>query len=71
MKECYRVCCSQVFLGLRTVCLYGYGRTIDSCMTVTVSPYTVCLVYLKILQWVQTVVETAIYGSTDTVRYIF
>ena len=51
-------------LGLRTIRLYGYGRTIDSYMTVTVSPYTVCLVYLKILQRVWTVVETAVYGST-------
>ena len=33
-----------VSVGRRTVCLYGYGRTIDGYMTVTVSPYTVCLV---------------------------
>ena len=58
-------------LGLCTICLYRYSHTIDGCMMVMVSPYTVCLIYLKILQQVQTVVKTAIYSSTDTVQYIF
>ena len=58
-------------IGLCTICLYGYGHTIDSYMMVMVSQYTVCLIYLKILQQVQMVVGMAVYGSMDTVWYIF